>query len=223
MPMSLDYKYVPLTNALCRYIRNTRTRTPIDDVLEEVRVETRKLGRLAVMQVPEEQGEFLHLLVSILGVSNAFEAGTFTGYSSICIASGLSAGGRLITCDTNARYGEIAQRYWEKLSMGDRLKFVNQDALKFLRSLPEKRKFDFAFIDADRLHYVEYFKELVGRVRANGVIIFDNMLAKGKIAEGTGRTVITRRRLNEYAAKDSRVEALILPIGDGMLMCRVKG
>jgi caffeoyl-CoA O-methyltransferase len=222
MPMSFDYKYVPLTNALCRYIRNTRTHTPVDEVLEELRSETRKLGRLAVMQVPEEQGEFLRLLVSILAVSKAFEAGTFTGYSSICIASGLSVGGRLITCDTNAKYGEIAHRYWAKLGIEDRITFAHQDALIYLRSQPKKRQFDFAFVDADRLHYVEYFKELISRVRANGVIIFDNMLAKGAIAEGTGKSVITRRRLNAYAAADSHVEAMVLPIGDGMLMCRVK-
>lgn len=221
--MSVEYKYVPLTNALCRYIRDNRTHGPDAAVLEELRNETRKLGRLAVMQIPEEQGEFMRLLVSVMGARDAFEAGTFTGYSSICIASGLPPKGRLITCDTNAKYGEVAYRYWEKLGLLDRIHFANNDALRLLKSLPRERQFDFAFVDADRPHYLDYFRELVIRVRANGMIVFDNMLAKGQIAEGHGRTVRARRRLNAFAAFDPRVESIIVPVGDGMLMCRVKG
>ncbi len=222
MPMSVDYKFVALTNALCRYIRKNRTCNEEDAVLAELRLETRKLGRLAVMQVPEEQGAFLRMLVSIMAARRAFEVGTFTGYSSVCIAAGLAPGGHLTTCDKNARYGRIAGHYWDRLSLVKRITFAHKDALKYLRSRPRRRQFDFAFVDGDRIHYMNYFEELVTRVRINGVIVFDNMMAKGQIAHGRGKTIAARRRLNIHAAADGRVEAMLVPIGDGMLMCRVK-
>jgi len=223
MPMTLDFKYVQLTDALCKYVRNTRTHELEDLALADLQIETRKLGRLAVMQIPEEQGALLRMLVSLIGVDNAFEVGTFTGYSSICIAAGLTDNGRLTTCDTNPKYGDIARGYWKRLSLDNKVDFVPRDALAFLRELPIERNFDFAFVDADRLHYLDYFEELVIRVRRNGLIAFDNMLAKGNIEEGSGKTTVARKRLNSHVAKDTRVQSVIVPIGDGMLLCRVKG
>lgn len=219
--MNLDFKYVPLDDALCSYVRENRTHAKEDDVLSQLRKETRKFGRLAVMQIPDEQGAFLRMVVSMIGARRAFEVGTFTGYSSICIASGLGATGHLTTCDTNAEFAEVARKYWKTLSIEKRVTFEHREALAYIRMLPRKRTLDFAFVDADRLHSRQYFEELVHRVVVGGVIIFDNMLAKGQIATGTSNTIRERDRLNRLAAVDPRVEALIVPIGDGMLMCRV--
>jgi caffeoyl-CoA O-methyltransferase len=222
MPMTLDFKYVVLNDALNNYIQENRTRAAEDALLSELRTETRKFGRLAVMQIPEEQGAFLRMLTSLAGARNAIEIGTFTGYSSICIALGLAPGGRLTTCETNTTFSDVAHKYWRKLGLMERVKFVHHEALSFLQSQPKKRQFDFAFIDADRNHCSQYFEELLPRMRVNGVIIFDNALAKGQIEKGKTSSIRARNRLNKLAAIDPRVDALIVPVGDGMLMCRVK-
>lgn len=221
MPMTLDFKYVSLNDTINDYIQLNRTHSNVDELLSELRLETRKFGRLAVMQIPEGQGAFLRMITSLTGAKHAIEVGTFTGYSSICIALGLKPGGRLTTCETNTKFSDIARKYWEKLGLCDNVNFVHHEALSFLRTLPRKRQFDFAFIDADRHHCSEYFEELLPRVRVNGLIIFDNALAKGHIFEGKTKSVTARDRLNKKAARDPRVESLIVPIGDGMLMCRV--
>jgi caffeoyl-CoA O-methyltransferase len=220
--MNLDFKYLSLDDSLCDYIQENRTHTEVDALLAELRVETRKFGRLAVMQIPADQGAFLRMLASVACAKNAIEVGTFTGYSSICIALGLAKNGRLTTCETNTKFSDIAHKFWRKVGLMDRINFVHHEALSFLKAQPRKRQFDFAFIDADRNHCSQYFEELLPRVRVNGIIIFDNALAKGQIADGKTTSIKARNRLNKLAASDHRVDALIVPIGDGMLVCRVK-
>jgi len=219
--MSLDFKYICMTDDLCSYIRQTRTATPQDSALARLRAETRRFGRLAVMQLPEEQGAFLHMLVSMAQPKRALEVGTFTGYSSICIASGLAPGGRLTTCDTNEVYAHVARKYWRELALERVISYHNGDALSYISALPNRRLFDFVFVDADRHHASEYFDECVARIKVGGVLIFDNMLAKGDIITPKTRSVRERARVNQLAASDPRVESIIAPIGDGMLICRI--
>ncbi len=144
--------------------------------------------------------------------------GTFTGYSSICIARGLGAGGRLLCCDVSEEWTSVARKYWEKAGLTDRIELSLGPALDTLRALPEEEAFDVAFIDADKLAYPQYWAEVVPRVRSGGVIMVDNTFSHGRVldAGNDNPSVIAVRTMNDQAAADERVELIMLPIGDGL-------
>lgn len=196
--------------------------TPPDDVQLALIEETRALGPVAGMQIAPEQGAFLTLLVRILGARNAVEVGTFTGYSSLCIARGLAGGGRLLCCDVSDEWTSIARRYWERAGVADRIQLRLAPGLETLRGLPEEEAIDFAFIDADKPSYPHYYEELLVRLRPNGVIGVDNVLWDGRVVDPNADDDNTRaiKAFNDLVAADDRVDTVMLPIADGLTLLR---
>ena len=214
-------KYLQLNDELFDYVCAHRSGAD-DSVLDALRNETATLGDDARMQISEEQGSFLTILTAALGVTNAIEVGTFTGYSSICIARGLRDGGRLICLDESLEWTGIAKRYWEQAGVTERIDLRIGDAVASLKALEAKDEFDLVFIDAAKEDYGEYYELLLPRVRSNGVILFDNMLWGGSVLESppTDASTAAVQALNSRLADDSRVECVLLPIADGLQLCR---
>lgn len=213
-------KYTALTDELHRYLVEHGSRQ--DDVLRRLQAETEDLGDVAVMQIAPDQGALLTLLALTIGARNALELGTFTGYSSICIARGLADGGRLLTCDLNERWTEIARRYFRESGVDGRIDIELGPALDTLRELPAREEFDFAFIDADKQEYLDYYEEVLGRVRPGGLVMIDNVLRGGAVLDAADDSPAnaTVRELNERVAADERVDAAMLGVADGITLAR---
>jgi caffeoyl-CoA O-methyltransferase len=166
------------------------------------------------------------LLVAAIGTRNAIEIGSFTGYSSICIARGLPEEGQLLCLDVSEEWTAIARKYWRRAGVEKKIELRLGPAVQNLKRLEPGRKFDFAFIDADKPSYDAYYELVLPRMRANGLILFDNMLwggrlgKPGKIKHPNGRAI---EKLNRKLARDKRVESVLLSIGDGVQLCRVLG
>ena len=198
---------------------------PLDDVQRGLIEETRRrFPESASMQIAPEQGAFLMILTRLVGVRNAIEVGTFTGYSSLAIARGLEPGGRLLCCDVSDEWTSIARRYWERAGVADRIELRLGPALDTLRSLPSEPSIDLAFIDADKPNYKAYYEELLPHVRPDGVILVDNTLWAGSVIDpkADDENVRAIRAFNDYVAADDRVEGSILTIGDGLTLLRKK-
>jgi caffeoyl-CoA O-methyltransferase len=209
-----------LSPSLHRYL--VEHSTPPDEVLRDLAEETAALGPVADMQIAPEQGGFMTLLTRLVGARFAVEVGTFTGYSALCTARGLVDGGRLLCCDISEKWTSIAQRYWERAGVADRIELRLAPAIETLRTLPEKPHIDISFIDADKEGYISYWEELVPRTRPGGVILVDNVLWSGRVADPAADSENTQviRRFNDHAAADKRVELVILPIADGLTLAR---
>jgi len=193
--------------------------TPPDAVLRGLATETaERFPNEITLQVAPETGTLLTLLTRLSRARSGIEVGTFTGYSSICIARGLGPGGRLLCCDVSEEWTSVARKYWEKAGLSDRIELRVGSALDTLRALPEEEVFDVAFIDADKLSYPQYWTELVPRVRSGGLIMVDNTFSHGRVldAGNDNPSVIAVRAMNDHAAADDRVELIMLPIGDGL-------
>jgi caffeoyl-CoA O-methyltransferase len=186
--------------------------------------ETRTLGPVAGMQIAPEQGAFLTLLTQAIGARYAVEVGTFTGYSSLCIARGLPADGHLLCCDVSDEWTAIARRAWASAGVADRIELRLAPAADTLRSLPPEATIDLAFIDADKPGYPVYYEEILGRLRPNGLVLVDNVLWDGRVVQPDADDDNTRaiRAFNDMVAADDRVEAVMLPIADGLTLCRKK-
>jgi predicted O-methyltransferase YrrM len=193
-----------------------------DDVLRELADETADvLPDDAGMQIAPEQGAFMTVLTRTLNARYAVEVGTFTGYSSLCIARGLADGGRLLCCDVSEEFTAIARRYWERAGVADRIELRLAPGVETLRSLPADPPIDLAFIDADKEGYVDYWEEILTRMRPGGVVLVDNVLSNGRVvADDPGPTGIAIKRFNDHAAADDRVELAMLPIADGLTFAR---
>jgi caffeoyl-CoA O-methyltransferase len=194
-----------------------------DPVLDDLTRETRnKLGRRAGMQIAPEQGTFMTLLARAIGARRAIEVGTFTGYSAICIARGLAEGGTLLCCDVSEEWTAIARRYWEKAGVAGRITLRLAPALETLRALPRAAEFDFAFIDADKTNYREYYEEILLRTRVGGLILVDNVLWDGAVLNEKDQSEDTAaiRAFNDFAAHDRRAELVMLPVSDGLTIAR---
>ena len=217
-------KYVTLTDSLYDYIVRHRSRRD-DPVLDALRAETEALGDVARMLISPEQGDFLTLLTRLLDVRNAIEVGTFTGYSSICLARGLSGGGRLYCFDVNAEWAAIARRYWDEEGLAHRIELQLGDAKEILRNWEPRAPLDLAFIDADKPGYDTYYELLLPRMKPDGLFIFDNMVWSGRVVEEplTDPDGIAIDLLNGKLANDSRVESVLLPIADGLHLARKRG
>ncbi|MBW1599326.1 class I SAM-dependent methyltransferase [Streptomyces sp. JJ38] len=199
------------------------SRPAADDVLRDLAEETRQaVPDLAAMQISQDEGAFLTLLTQLTGARLAVEVGTFTGYSSICIARGLAEGGRLIACDLSEEWTSIARRYWQRAGLDDRIDLRLGPAVETLRALPREETVDFAFIDADKSGYPAYYEELVTRLRPGGVIVLDNVLQEGRVVDEAeqGETVKAIRAVNDTIAADTRVTCAMLPLRDGVTVVR---
>lgn len=214
------HKFVVLDEELVSYLEAHRS--PDDAVILELRAETARLGDRAAMQVPGSQATFLTLLVAAMGARRAIEVGTFTGMSALAIARGLGPSGRLLACDVSEEWTAIARRYWARAGVADRIDLRLAPAKETLRSLPLEPSFDFAFIDADKAGYVDYYELVLPRLRPGGLIAADNVLWSGKILRAKGADEDTRalRAFNDHVAGDRRVQSVMLPVADGLMIAR---
>ena len=194
---------------------------PLDQIARDLIDEThRVLPDDAKMQVAPEQVGLLTLLTRLLGVRRAVEVGTFTGMSSLAIARGMPADGKLICFDVSAEFTAVAQRYWRRAGVADRIELRLGPAADRLPELPAEPTLDLAFIDADKESYLTYWRELVPRVRPGGLIMVDNVLWAGRVADPavSDETTVAIRRFNDEILADDRVELLMLPIADGLTL-----
>lgn len=195
---------------------------PLDDVAQGLIDETAALGRVSGMQISPDQGAFMALLTGALGVRNAVEIGTFTGYSALCVARALPPDGRLLCLDISEEWTAVGRRAWAAAGVADKIELRIGPALDSLRTLPEAEQFDLAFVDADKPGYPGYYAELLPRLRPGGLILVDNVLWSGAVADPDRDDEQTNaiRAFNDQVAADQRVESTILTIGDGLTMIR---
>lgn len=192
------------------------------DLLQQLRKETSKV-EFSVMQISPEQGQFMSFLVKLIGAKRALEVGTFTGYSSICIADALIDGGTLVCCDDSEEWTAMAKRYWALAGLQERITLELQAASITLQSLLDEGhegSFDFVFIDADKQNYPLYYELSLKLLRHGGLMAVDNTLWSGSVADPENCEPGTRaiRRFNELVKTDSRVDKSLVPIGDGLTL-----
>lgn len=213
-------KFIPLSEPLYEYI--VAHGHNADPLLAELEAETAKLGTISMMQISPEQGTFMSILARATNAKSAIEIGTFTGYSALCIARGLGHDGHLLCCDINSEWTAIARRYWERAGVADRIELRLAPAIETLQALPADRRFDLAFLDADKLSYRAYYETLLPHIRPNGVLIIDNVLWGGAVLDAQPAAQETRalQELNDFIAGDVRVEAVMLPVADGLTIVR---
>lgn len=197
--------------------------TGTDSLLGELIAATREAtGTAAGMQTSADEGAFLTMLTRMAGARHAVEVGVFTGYSSICIARGLAAGGRLLACDTSHEWTSIARRYWQRAGVADRIDLKIGPAIETLQALPAGPRIDIAFIDADKSSYPAYYEEIVRRLRPGGLVVLDNVFLGGRaldpVYQEEHHKVI--RRLNDQITTDERVDSVMLPLRDGITIAR---
>jgi caffeoyl-CoA O-methyltransferase len=216
----MDEKFTALTPALYQYLLDHNPAE--DEVLRALAAETLEVGPLAIMQVAREQGLLLTMLTRLVGARRAVEIGTFTGYSSICIARGLADGGRLLACDVSEEWTAIARKYWARAGLQDRIELRIAPAVETLAALPDTPEIDLAFIDADKTSYRAYYDALLPRLRPNGLIVFDNVLWMGAVAnpEAQDESTVAIRALNDFLLTDERVDVVMLPVADGITLVR---
>jgi caffeoyl-CoA O-methyltransferase len=196
---------------------------PEDDLLARLAEETRTtFADVSGMQISADEGALLTMLTRLTGARNAVEVGTFTGYSSICIARGLADGGRLLACDVSGDWTALAQRYWAEAGVADRIELRLAPAVETLAALPEEPAIDLAFVDADKESYPAYYEELVRRLRSGGLLLLDNVLLGGRVFDATeqGERVTAMRAVNDRVVADDRVDAVMLPVRDGVTVAR---
>jgi caffeoyl-CoA O-methyltransferase len=196
---------------------------PADELLGQLAAETAaSYPKSLSMQIGPEQGAFMTILARLIGARRALEIGTFTGYSSICIARGLADGGHLTCCDVSEEWTSMARRYWGMAGLAGRIDLQLRPAAETLRAMPADVRFDLAFIDADKGGYIGYWDEVVPRMRPGGVILADNTLYSGLVADpaNSDPPVLAIREFNDHAAADERVDLVLLPIADGLTMAR---
>jgi caffeoyl-CoA O-methyltransferase len=196
-----------------------------DALLKELAAETAaRLGRISGMQIAPEQGTFMNLLARSIGTRFAVEVGTFTGYSAICVARALPRDGRLLCCDVSEEWTSMARGYWAKAGVAEKITLKIAPAIETLQALPvdPAHPIDFAFIDADKTNYRLYYEEVLKRTRPGGLILIDNVLWNGAVIDPQVQTADTKaiRALNDFLATDDRVDMVMLPISDGLTICR---
>lgn len=203
------------------YEKNTVRETP---VLRKLRAETQKLPA-ARMQISPEQGQFMALLMELMGAKKTLDIGTFTGYSALVVAAALPKDGRVIACDTSKAWTDIAKTYWAEAGVSDKIELRLGPALDTLKQLlaeGEAGTFDFAFIDADKANYANYYENALALLRQGGLIAIDNVLWSGRVADPTEQEKETKviRAFNEKVFTDERVTMSMVPIGDGLTLAR---
>lgn len=199
--------------------------SPPDAIAAELIETTRaRLGGVSMMQVPPEEGALLTLLARLIGAKRAIEVGTFTGYSALCIARGLAPGGRLLCCDVSAEWTDVGRPFWKRAGIEDKIDLRLAPALETLAALPADRSWDMAFIDAVKTEYADYLEKLHGLLRPGGLVVIDNVLWSGAVIDPESQTPETRaiRAFNDRVAKDERFDRVMLGVGDGLTLLRVR-
>lgn len=218
----MSNKTLCITEKLYEYMLSVSLREP--DVLRELRLETAS-DEHANMQISPEQGQFMALLVKLLGAKKTLDIGVYTGYSSLCIALSLPKDGRVIASDLNREWTDTAKRYWLRAGVTDKIELRLAPAQKTLEDLLAKKEaasFDFAFIDADKINYDMYYEYCLELIRPGGLIAIDNVLWDGAVADDGADDADTMaiRTLNHKIHTDPRVEISLVPIADGLTLAR---
>ena len=218
----MSNKTICITEELYEYMLSVSLRE--SDVLQELRLETAR-DEHANMQVSPEQGQFMALLVKLLGARKTLDIGVYTGYSSLCIGLALPQDGRVFACDLNREWTDIAKRYWLKAGVADKIELRLAPAQQTLENLVTEKKaasFDFAFIDADKKNYDIYYEYCLKLIRPGGLIAIDNVLWDGAVADEAADDpdTLAIRALNSKIHADSRVEISLVPVADGLTLAR---
>jgi O-methyltransferase len=193
-------------------------------ILRRLRELTRAMPN-ATMQIGPEQGQFMALLVKLIGARRCIEVGTFTGYSGLVVALALPADGTILSCDINPQTTAIARQFWREAGVADRIELKLQPAVKTLEELllaGGAGGYDFAFIDADKPAYRSYYDKLIELIRPGGLIAIDNTLWDGEVANerNNDESTVALRALNDHVLRDERVDLSLVPIGDGLTLLR---
>jgi len=218
----MSNRTISVTAEINDYISDCSAEEPA--ILTKLRAETAALSD-SDMQIGPQQGQFLALLVSVLGAKRVLEIGTFTGYSSLVMAMALPEDGLIVTCDINQKTTAIARRYWQAAGFSDRIQLrlgPGLDSLGGLIADGDAGTFDFAFIDADKINYEGYFERTMQLVTRGGLIAIDNVLWNGKVIDRSidDANTIAIRAFNLARRNDDRITITMLPIGDGMTLAR---
>jgi caffeoyl-CoA O-methyltransferase len=213
-------KHTPLSPALHDYL--VAHGAPPDAVARALIEATEQLGPIARMQVAPEQGAFMTWLARALGAEQALEIGTFTGYSTLCLARGLPEHGRVLALDLSAEWTAIGRTHWDRAGVGHKIELRVGPALDSLRALPKEPRFDLAFLDADKTGYAAYLEEILPRLRPSGVILVDNVLWGGSVIDPARQDpdTVAIRAFNDGVANDPRVDAVMIPLSDGLTLLR---
>jgi predicted O-methyltransferase YrrM len=215
---------IAMTGQLQRYLIEHTVREPA--ILAALRQLTAKMPQ-ASMQIAPEQGQLIQLLVRLIGARRCLEIGTFTGYSALCVALAMPRDGEIIACDVSLEWTQIARRFWREAGVDARIDLRIAPALTTLDQLLQGggSSFDFAFIDADKENYLEYYERVVELLRPGGLLVVDNVLWGGAVADASVQDAETNaiRALNDRARDDERVDMSLVPIGDGLLLARKRG
>ncbi len=220
----MSRSFTQVTPAIATYIGQTMLHEA--PILARLRAETARLP-MAMMQISPEQGQFMQLLVRLTGARRYLEVGTFTGYSALAVALALPPDGQAVCCDVNAEWTAIGRKFWVEAGVASKIDLRLAPGTQTLSALVESGavgSFDIAFIDADKTNYRAYYEHCLQLLRPNGLILVDNVLWGGKVADASVQTedTVAIRALNAHVASDPRVEASLLPLGDGLLMARKK-
>ena len=212
-------KNLEITEKLQNYINNFGLM--LNSVQKEIIEYNNTLGEVKRMQISESQCHFLHLIIKISNIKNVLEIGTFTGLSALSIALALPEEGKLITLDNNNETNKVALNFFKKARQDYKIQTIVKPALECFEELKNK-KFDMIFIDADKMNYKNYYEQSLNFINKNGLIIIDNVLWHGEVVDVDNKDKYTLniREFNSYVANDKRVEQIIIPLGDGMTVCR---
>ncbi|TBR60830.1 SAM-dependent methyltransferase [Westiellopsis prolifica IICB1] len=218
--MSNHNKILGLDKSLYDYLLSVSLREP--EVLTQLRQETAQQS-MAIMQIAPDQGQFLALLVKLIGAKKTLDIGVFTGYSSLVVALALPADGKVVACDIDEEYTAIARRYWQKAGVADKISLHIAPALETLEKLiaaKETETFDFAFIDADKSNYDNYYELALQLVRRGGLIAIDNVLWSGRVADPQEQDNRTNkiRAFNQKLHQDQRITLSMIAIADGLTL-----
>jgi caffeoyl-CoA O-methyltransferase len=219
----MSSKTLALTEPLHHYLLSVSAREP--EILARLREETAGLPQ-AGMQISVEQGQFMRLLIELLGARKTLEVGVFTGYSSLSVALALPPDGRIVACDVSEEFTAVARRYWREAGVEPKIELRLGPAAETLEKLLEAEgqagTFDFAFVDADKSNYDRYYELALRLLRPGGLLAIDNTLWSGRVADPEAQEPDTRalRALNEKLHRDERVTLSLLPIGDGLTLAR---
>ncbi|MAS77924.1 MAG: SAM-dependent methyltransferase [Candidatus Marinimicrobia bacterium] len=215
---------ISITDSIYKYLCENSLRE--DEVLSSLRAYTYRMQQRN-MQISPEQGQFMQLLIKLMGAKNTIEIGVFTGYSSLCVALALPLDGKIIACDISTKYTDIAEKYWKDANVRDKIDLRIGPALDTLQKLIDKglsNTFDFSFIDADKINYDNYYELSLKLLRPGGLIAIDNVLWSGDVVDERINDIDTEsiRSLNKKIYIDKRVDISILPIGDGLTLALKK-
>ena len=214
---------IPIDEKLIKYLRTKGYRS--DNIIDNLVRETLALGNIARMQIAPEQGQFLEIIVSITKSNKCLEVGRFTGLSSLCIAKGLTENGKLVSIDNSDEFLSLAQKYWKLAGVDSKIESVIGDAVDVMQSMVDRQhSFDFIFIDADKSNYPHYYELSLQLIPTNGIIIIDNMLWHGDVADDKKQDAQTNtiRELNLKIQKDDRINYSLLPLSDGLSFIQKK-